>query len=527
MRILAVFVVAFGAVFSDSDAKAGDTFTQIGPLNCKCDFVTGKTFCPAVSFPNAFGGVPNVLVIVPGGLAASSADGGGNTAISQGLSATQITPSGFLPALVGVCGGGADFGSNTWYGNWVAIGTPGPVNGTVSPKYVVVLLVAYTPPGTNGGKSSSSVSYAAGSSAGTTTSVSDTFKQSYSIAADSGAGLIGNGGGAGLSFSYSRSVTNDQSIDVKKTTGTTITVPGPPVDGVDHNRDYIYVWLNPLMNLAVTSSSAVWTFAGTDVATIQRLSAGWLVNPSCRQDNDHPSCMPDNVRDDLKQFNVTEADFPDILQRDVLANGGALDPTRFQSLNFTFPYDPPFSPTDPVPTITYTQTSSTTSTVGSKVTDDYKVELTIHGEGSFFDLVKASVKNTDSWEWTYTSSQSTSTGTSEAATVTVGGPAYGYTGPVDMAVYFDSVYKTFAFAPVVNQPIGLRGTLMQASGEPMVGAEVSVVANRVLHRTLTNARGEWRFLGVMNGPCEVRGGRASTMVNECATHESIILRSQS
>lgn len=196
--------------------------------------------------------------------------------------------------------------------------------------------------------------YEAGSSSGTTTSVSDTFKQSYSIAVETSGGRFGNGGGGGLSFTYSRSETSDQSLEIKKSRNTKLMVPGPSVDGIDHDRDLIYVWLNPQINLALTSTSAAWTFAGTGTAVIKRLYAGCLKTPSCTQDAKHPTCIPQNERDDLKQYGITEQDFPDILQRDVLATGVAPDPKRFKPLNFTFGYEPPFSPTDPVPTTTYT-----------------------------------------------------------------------------------------------------------------------------------------------------------------------------
>jgi hypothetical protein len=105
--------------------------------------------------------------------------------------------------------------------------------------------------------------------------------------------------------------------------------------------------------------------------------------------------------------------------------------------------------------------------------------VTAHGDASYLDIFKSSMKNPESWDWTYTSSQSNSTGTSETATVTVGGPVYGYTGPTDMSVYYDVVYKTFAFAPIQGQPLALKGTLIDANAKPLFGAEISVVANGV------------------------------------------------
>jgi hypothetical protein len=68
--------------------------------------------------------------------------------------------------------------SGWWRGVWTAVGPVLPSKGTVKPKYKV-LLVAYVPPGTNlGARGSSSVVYEGGSTAGSSTSVSNTFKQS-------------------------------------------------------------------------------------------------------------------------------------------------------------------------------------------------------------------------------------------------------------------------------------------------------------------------------------------------------------
>jgi hypothetical protein len=111
-------------------------------------------------------------------------------------------------------------------------------------------------PGSNGGKNKSNVSYAAGSTTGTTTSSSQSFKQGYSISAEADGGFFGNTGGGGLSFEYSKSDTNDQSVDIKKSVGSKISYDGPGHDGVDHDYDAIYVWLNPTVDVGLTASSA-------------------------------------------------------------------------------------------------------------------------------------------------------------------------------------------------------------------------------------------------------------------------------
>jgi hypothetical protein len=59
-----------------------------------------------------------------------------------------------------------------------------------------------------------------------------------------------------------------------------ITVPGPLVNGINYDLDLIYLWLYPQVDLSLTSSSGVWTFAGADRADITFAfivkSCGWF-----------------------------------------------------------------------------------------------------------------------------------------------------------------------------------------------------------------------------------------------------------
>ena len=64
-----------------------------------------------------------------------------------------------------------------------------------------------------------------------------------------------------------------------------------------------------------------------------------------------------------------------------------------------------------------------------------------------------------------------------------------------MWIYFDTLYRTFAFAPV-NASVTIRGTVVSAEGSPIPWSEVSVISDdRILQRTLTNEKGEFRLFG--------------------------------
>jgi hypothetical protein len=478
IMISLVFAAAAAPAFADND-----TFTQVGIVSCPH---TGNyVVCKSVTFPKPFGGAPTVILSITG-CTVNDGPGSINDAI-----ATKVTAAGFQPTLLDQRYVAGYKGCNL---SWVAVG-PTVLNATAVANYIV-LTVIYAPPGTNGGHSTSSVSYQTGSSTGTTTSASQSFKVANSVSFEASGGFLGNGGGTGTTFEYSRSTTDSQSLEIKKSTAATINQAGADLDGINHDEDEIWLLLNPTVNLGLSSSSATWIFGNTP-STIQYVHVKWL--------NGHEP-MPTGVATALQSAGITPRDYADIMARDPLANGSStLDPTRFVFVNTTYPYEPPTSANSPVPTVSITISDSSTSTLGSAVEDDYKVGLTMSAEGNYLDFAKATLKDTTSWEWTNKSSQSSSTGTSQSASLTIGGPSYGYAGPTLMKVYIDTMYKTFVFVivPAAEQEISVDGTLIDKSGTPLPNKEVVLAENGTKHRTFTNAKGEYKFFGHISGPAKI------------------------
>lgn len=172
-------------------------------------------------------------------------------------------------------------------------------------------------------------------------------------------------------------------------------------------------------------------------------------------------------------------------------------------------------PTDPVPAKTFNISDSSISTVGTATEDDYKVGLSVTAVGGFLDFAKATLKDTASWEWTSKSSQSATTGTAQSATVRVGGPAYGYSGATVMQVYFDTIYKTFAFAvvPASTQEAAVKGTLKAVNGTPLTETDVVLVESGIKkYRTFTNAKGEYTFFGDISGPATIQAAGVTKVV---------------
>ena len=378
------------------------------------------------------------------------------------------------------------------------------VSGTVQPKFYI-LSVIYAPPGTHGGDISSSVKYGSGSTTGTTVSSSSSFKDSNSVTVSTDIGVVQ---GLQASYEYSRNSSKSSSLDIKKSTSREINMSGPSVDGIDHDRDEIWLWLNPTLKLTLTPTSVFWTVDNTRNADIMFVFAGDLRNPSR---------MAPGVAETLRTHGITTQDFPEILKADPFATGSGplggltpqrftfIDARRFKSLGFTFPYEPPFAPGDKATTLTFNLENSTTQSSASSVETSHTVGLSASIE---FNLVlKEKVKLDNKWTWTNSTTNSTSSDAKESASVTVGGPSFGYTGPTNIQVYYDVLYKTFLFVPVGSglEP-SLQGVVTRSSKRVVAGKEVVVVASGVKYRTFTNAKGEYRIFDKIPGSVLVQVG---------------------
>ncbi len=460
-----------------------------------------------VNFPQEFGGTPTVALTCPAGWFH-----GHHSPCVLPLSAANVTSTGFRAVI-----GQSANRSGTPNGltlHWTGVGIA-LQRGTVVPNYMVLTII-YAPPGTGGGHSTSSVSYQSGSTAGTLTSSSRTFKDGNAVSVEVSSGTAGNGGGAGVSFDSSHSSTDSQSLEIKKSTTTTISQVGPSQDGINHDNDEIWLLLKPKINLALSSSTTEWTLADTR-SLIQYVHVGWL--------NGHEP-MPPGVASVLQNAGITPQVYPDILVHDPLANGQpSLEAPRFVSINTTFPYEPPYSASDPVPTSTFNISNSQVATTGTTAEDSVKVELYVSGSAGFMGLATIKLKDTDSWEWTNKSSNTTTTGSSQSATLTIGGPAYGFVGPSVIQVYYDTVYRTFAFALTSGNAaeIALTGTLLTPRGAPAVNKRVILTESGKKHLTYTSTKGKFTFFGDIRGHATIQAPGVTQVIPQLQSTRSITL----
>jgi hypothetical protein len=368
--------------------------------------------------------------------------------------------------------------------------------GTLRPKYQVMTIV-YAPPGTKGGGSTSQVVYASSSSAGTTNSISKSLNKGLSVSATVGNESAVSGGG---SFSASRTETDTSTIDVQKTTRDELTLGGPAEDGIDHDRDQIWLCLNPLYTLTADNwSNVTWAMSvdGSEMR-LQYVYVGWLKDPSQ---------MPPGVKDRLDKAGLTTDDYAQLLSLTPFTSGTAIDTNRYMETGQSFPYIPPYGPDDAVPVQTYTQENTITLSQSRSVEVQYGVSVTMTQgiEGIF------SLKETASMQWTNTNTTGTSSSSSQSASVSVGGPSYGYTGPTDVLVYWDTVYNTFMFTFPQGEPTS-TGVVQDKSGAAVANKEVTLTVGGTTRKTYTDAYGNYRFYDVPSGKAKVTAAGQSREV---------------
>jgi hypothetical protein len=359
-------------------------------------------------------------------------------------------------------------------------------SGTMRPKYYI-LTVLYSPPGANGGKSSSLVDYASGSTAGTTTSTTSSFKTGLNVSANTSFNLLGLVKlGGSTEFTASSTTTDTTAENISKSQTWDIKIPGPGADGINHDHDMFLLMLNPLLQASIyPGNNVVWNM-GVDgkVMNIQSVYVGWLKNPST---------MPPGVKQQLDAAGLNTTDYAQIVSANPFGNGAStIDPNRFLPTPQSFPYEPPFSAADPVFTSSIATQNAVTVTNTHTVQHQYGVSASISGG------IVVALKAASSLEWTNTNSMGTSTTSQQSATATVGGPAFGYRGPTDVVVYWDTIYNSFMFAFPPEAPAA-SGTVLDSTGKPVSYMPITLSVGPQTFKTFTNDKGQYRFYGAPGG----------------------------
>jgi hypothetical protein len=440
-------------------------------------------------------------------------------------------------------------GEGEGYGPCEATPSP-PVTEIIFGKYLV-LTVIYAPPGTTapqtttGEQSFGSVIYESDSSTGSTTTNSSSFKTDYKISVNVECELCVLGPNGGASFEYTKNTTQSNAININKKTSSVIAVPAPVEDGVDHNFDQIWLFLHPKYDVTINGTDITWALDPNQSGFPQYLYVGQLkglfqISPGLLQD--------------LQTAGITPADYQDILNNDPLAQclappvaqspspqarvapplpvppAPCLTPAptspRYVSANQNLPYNQPATPGNAVPLQTYSVDNSSVSTQTNSYEYDYSVGMTAGIGGDIGPGVNETLTVASTWTWTEMNTTAAQTGTEQKSSLIMGGPAYGYSGPNNMDVYYDTTYKTFAFVPSELSPDALHGTILSGEGKPAVGQLVTATAAGVKYRTYTNAKGEYHFSKQFTGPIDVQAGSAALHLATLEAGKSVDLRLQ-
>ncbi len=335
----------------------------------------------------------------------------------------------------------------------------------LKPKYQI-LGVYYSPPGAK-----SSVTYSAGFTSGTSTSVASSFTVATQISSTLGYAPIpsaGNSISGTVTAGWSQEKDNSSQITLSTQESTGVVVPGPASSavGVDHDYDIIWVWLNPELSVSALPSEILVNgyvydpndpVGGADVVPVYVGELkGTLPIPA---DLQYRLQRPwDPVTGALNQ-----ADYANILAADPFAANAAFDPNNDTSGRYERPRSSAYPNGDttavnyiPAPPgaaalcYPYSFTSTSTSALGQGAKDTHSASFSVDNKNSemtYYGTVSAEEKLSTTLTWTNSWSQTVSKGTSQTASFQICGPLStdNYTGYSAIQVWKDNVYGTFMF----------------------------------------------------------------------------------
>jgi hypothetical protein len=188
---------------------------------------------------------------------------------------------------------------------------------------------------------------------------------------------------------------------------------------------------------------------------------------------------------------------PDSFKLQPSSRAPGRQPAKSLLTSQTIPFRAPDKLGDPVPKFTVSQQNSIVQTASKKSEKEDNVSVSV--SGGIKDLFTASLKVTDSMVWTDSASTSNSQGSTQTAEIDMNGPAFGYNGPSQVLVYWDTIYNSFMFAFAPEAPVA-TGVITDATGKPAVNAPVELVAASTFLKTWTDTKGNYSFFGPATGP---------------------------
>jgi trimeric autotransporter adhesin len=342
----------------------------------------------------------------------------------------------------------------------------------VNPKYII-MGVEYSPPGT-----SSTVTYSENTVVGSSTSVTNSFSKetmstfSVSVSAGQIPGFK-TSETATTSDSYTEEVSNALSVAISQTTSASTGLKGQTV-ALNHDWDYIFVWLNPIARYTVgpSSTQVQWNGYGYDLndtgaypdMEVIGIPLGCLDGDFSWSSSQCVNIPPRLARTwalnnvDGTGPGLTSADLTNIEHADPFyttytlkfASGsntttdGRFTACSNSGCSTTIDYEQGVNQT-------YSQGYSTTTTLSETATNIYSTTFSLESQfqgGTAAASFTEDLGNSTTLTWTTVFSQSTNSSDGQTAAFSIVGPGSGYTGPPEFVVYQDNLYGTFMFYPV-------------------------------------------------------------------------------
>lgn len=343
------------------------------------------------------------------------------------------------------------------------------------------------------------MTYGSNTVVGNSTSVKDSFSSevSLTVSVSGGASIFGFSADqtTTISNSYTQETDTASTIAFSQTTSNSTSLNGfsDPANGINHDYDQIFLWLNPIVkfNIGPNSNQVTWTGYGYDLNDPTNPDMDVFGVPVGCLNGDFATSNPPLWSTCQSYFTGPLARTWALSNEDGSGPGLTGDPTvpcttnpntdfcnilaadPFTSPNYTFMRPPIGSDTttdglftdchtsgcnvaiqySPNITNTYMQGYSTTITQDQMA--KYKYEVTYSVEDKFKGtgwLAGFTVDLTDKnvFTWSHEFDQSTNSSRGQQSSFTIVGPAAGYTGPCQFDVFQDNRYGTFMFWPVPN-----------------------------------------------------------------------------
>ena len=404
-----------------------------------------------------------------------------NYSLSPGMTPTICVQ--FKPTYPGSYSAWVDayYGYSNQYTAMVYVtGTYAPPSGWINPKYVVVG-VMYSPPGR-----SSSVTYGNDTVVGSSTSVLSSFSSAYAkstslTASGNILGVVNASATTTRSQNYSQSLDVGSSIAINQSTSFSRTLSGfsDPYRGLNHDYDYIFVWLNPMLRFTAGDAYISWDGFGYDTADMPEMDVVGIqlgcLNGNFRNTSDWTACT--NVYNGAFQrrwaMNNVDGSGPALTGGDQCVYGSgsdlcnimAADPFSDPTYAINWPASGTYTTPDGRFTLchgscaqtisyqpylathyaeTYSVTTSESQTAKRQYTETYAMSSSVSGTLFGTNYNKAMSSST-TLTWSEQFSSATNNSASQTASFSIVGPDPSYAGPIQFVIYQDNLYGTFVF----------------------------------------------------------------------------------